>query len=159
MSTKARRYSSKNVLFIDLNKYKYDWGDSKTYIKKPLGSYTHSHNISYNGVVWNQSLRSNYICSIFWDLFYVQVHALKWKDHFDVVKNVNLHNNVKIFFQNSGYISNLKHACGKQNLICDRLTIFVVVVVALPEKLTLCFITNHISSLNRMYSIIEGFIT
>lgn len=87
----------------------------------------------------------------------MQVHALKWKDHSDVV---NLHSNVMIFFKNMGYISNLKRACGKQNLIRDRLTISVVVVVviALPENLTLYLITNHISSLNRMYSIIEDFI-
>lgn len=85
----------------------------------------------------------------------MQVHALKWKDHADVM---NLHSNVMIFFKNTGYISNLKHVCGKQNLIRDRLTIFVV-VVALPENLTLYLISNHISSLNRMYSIIEDFIT
>lgn len=85
----------------------------------------------------------------------MQVHALKWKDHSDVK---NLHSNVMIFFKNMGYISNLKRACGKQNLIHDRLTIFDVVVVALPENLTLYLITNHISSLNRMYSIIEDFI-
>lgn len=30
--------------------------------------------------------------------------------------------------------------------------------IVLHEKLTLCVTTNHISSLNRMYSVIEDFI-
>lgn len=111
------RYSSKmHYLFLNLHKYKYDCGDSKTYIKiaQPLGSYTHLQNINCNGVVWNQSLRSNNIGSIFWDFnIYVQVHALKWRHHFLMYRNLILHCNVMIFLLKYRYFKSQTYVWSK----------------------------------------------